>query len=69
MSDKNNSEAMIGQFKSLFRKRTNIPSTSVTKVNPWSQPPPPPVRGGCGHVEAEWSANRPNTKDNGPPNY
>ena len=68
MSDKNNSKAVIGQFKSLFRKLTNIPSTSVTKVYLWSQPP---VRGagGCGHGEVEWSATRPHTKDNGPPSY
>ena len=38
MSDKSYSEAVIGQFKTLFRKRTNIPqlSTTVTKAYPWS---------------------------------
>ena len=38
MSEKNNSEAVIGQFKSLICKRTNMSSTSVTKVCPCSQP-------------------------------
>ena len=42
MSNKINSEAVIGQFKSLFRKRTNIPSTSVKKIYRWSQPLPSP---------------------------
>ena len=41
MSNKTYSEAVIGQFKSMFRKRTNIPPTNVTKVYLLSQPLPP----------------------------
>ena len=70
MSDKINSEAVIGQFKSLFRKRTKIPSTNVTNVNRGRAGGGGGGGGGvCGHGEAEWSATRPHTKDNGSPNY
>ena len=72
MSDKINSEVVIVQLKSLFCKRTNIPSTSVMKVYLWSQPPHtppppnlPPVRG----VAATDSPSGAPPKDNGPPNY
>ena len=59
MSDKINSEALIGQFKSLYRKRTNIQSTSVAKVYPWSQPPLHPGGGGGGVAATERPSGAP----------